>query len=177
MRVFIALELPEEIKKQIAKLQKQLQRAGAKATWVKPEIIHLTLAFLGSVTPNQLEIIHKVLDEITPKLIKLELNQLGCFPYPEKARIIFLDLQGDSKELNQLTNLIRQNLKNQKVWFDDKPFKAHLTLGRLRKQTNLTHVLKGVKVKKIGFSAQEISLNQSVLGPTGPKYVKLKRCY
>ena len=102
MRAFIALELPEKVKKEITKIQKKLRKAGAKATWVKPEIIHLTLAFLGSVTHKELEIIHKILEEVAAKPIQLELSQLGCFPSPERARIIYVDLQGDLKELNSL---------------------------------------------------------------------------
>ncbi len=175
MRVFIALELPKEIKKEISKIQKQLQRAGAKATWVKPEITHLTLAFLGSVTHNQLEIVHKILDEIKIKPIRLEFNSPGCFPHPKRARIIFVDLQGDLKKLCLLATQIRNNLKKQKIWFDDKPFKAHVTLGRVKRRQNLTRVLKGVRVKKLEFLTQEITLNQSELGSSGPTYTNLKK--
>lgn len=177
MRAFIALELSQEIKKELAKVQKQLQKAGAKATWVKPEISHLTFAFLGSVTHKELEIIHKILDQIEVKPIQLELAQLGCFPHPERARIIFINLQGDLKELKALAREIRKNLKKEKIWFDEKPFVAHVTLGRIKKRQNLTHVLKGIKPKRIKFSAQEITLNQSQLGSSGPKYIKLKRCF
>jgi 2'-5' RNA ligase len=194
MRVFISLELPEEIKKEIAKIQKQLQRAGAKATWVKPEIAHLTLAFLGSVTHKELEIIHMILDEIRARPIRLELGSLGCFPNQERARIVFIEFQGNLKALHFLANQIHQNLKEEKIQFDNKPFVAHVTLGRVRRRhpkprgvrgspdtelssgsgQNLTHVLKGVKPKKLEFLAQEISLNQSILGPSGPKYKRLK---
>ena len=174
MRLFIALELPEGIKKEIANLQKKLRKAGGKATWVKPEITHLTLAFLGSVTHKEVGIIHKVLDEIRVGPIRLELNSLGCFPNPERARIIFIDLQGNLKELNQLARQIRQALEKEKVQFDDKSFVAHVTLGRIKKRQNLTHILKGVKPKKIEFSAQEITLNQSELSSSGPQYTKLK---
>lgn len=174
MRAFIALELSQEIKKEIAKIQKQLQRAGAKATWVKPEISHLTLDFFGSVTHKELEIIHKILNQIKTKPIQLELNSLGCFPHPERARIIFIDLQGDLKELKNLASQIRKNLKKEKIRFDEKPFKAHITLGRVKKRQNLVHVLKGIEVKRIEFLASEITLNQSILGSSGPKYTKLK---
>jgi 2'-5' RNA ligase len=179
MRAFIALELPEKVKKEIAKLQKQLQRAGAKATWVKPEIAHLTFAFLGSVTHNEVEIIHKILEKEVKKssLLKLELGLVSCFPSPERARIIFIDLQGDLKKLNYLVKQIRKNLNKQKIWFDDKPFVAHATLGRVRKRQNLTHILKGVKIEKIEFLGQEITLNQSTLGHSGPKYTQLKICH
>lgn len=177
MRSFISLELPEEVKKEIAKLQKQLQRAGVKAIWVKPEIVHLTLAFLGSVTHKELEIIHKILERGLPSFsgLKLKLGLTGCFPNPERTRIIFVELQGDLEELHHLANLIRQNLKKEAIQFDDKPFVAHVTLGRIKKRQNLTHILKGVRPKKIKFLAREITLNQSELSSSGPTYTKLKK--
>jgi 2'-5' RNA ligase len=177
MRAFIALELSKEIKKELEKVQNQLKKAGVRATWVKPEIVHLTLAFLGSITPNQVETIHKVLEEKTGKSSSLRLEQIGCFPRPEKARIIFIDLRGDLKELNNLTKQIRQGLKKEKIWFDNKPPIAHITIGRVKKRSNLTDILKGIKVNKIKFLAREISLNQSTLGHSGPKYTKLKICH
>jgi 2'-5' RNA ligase len=175
MRAFIALELPEAIKKEIAKIQKQLQRAGAKATWVKPEIAHLTFAFLGSVTHKELEIIHKILGEKKLEPVKLELGSLGCFPQPERARIVFIELQGDLKELHYSASQIREGLKKEKIKFDDKPFKAHVTLGRVKKKANIVSALKGVKPKKLEFLVREVTLNQSALSSSGPRYTQLKK--
>lgn len=176
MRAFIALELPEEIKKEIAEIQTQLKKTGIKATWVKPEIVHLTLAFLGSIAPNQGETIYKVLKENCPeKPIQLELEQAGCFPHPIRPRVIFVELEGEINKLNNLAKQIRQGLKKEKIWLDDKPFVAHVTIGRAKRRLNLTHVLKKIRVKKVKFSAQEITLNKSKLTPSGPVYSKLKR--
>jgi 2'-5' RNA ligase len=176
MRVFIALELSREIKKELEKVQNQLKKAGAQATWVKPEIAHLTLAFLGSITSNQVETIHQVLEEIGQgKPIQLELGQVGCFPHPAKPRVIFVSLKGELVKLNSLVKQIREGLKKEKIGFDKKPFRTHVTLGRVKKRQNLTPILKGIKVKKTKFLAQEITLIKSELTPSGPVYSKLKR--
>lgn len=175
MRAFIALELPEEIKVEIKNIQQDLDKAGVQARWVKPEIAHLTLAFLGSITPNRVEPISKTLKEVAGKIksTKLYLSQIGCFPHPTKARIVFIDLGGELEKLNALTTKIRKGLKKEKIWFDKKPFRSHVTLGRIKKRQNLTKIIKEIKIKEIEFIANEISLTKSQLTETGPIYTKL----
>ena len=104
MRTFIALELPNRIKKNLERIQKDLTEAGVQARWVKPELSHLTLAFLGSITPDKVEPITKILEEVASqiKLVQLHFLKIGCFPSPARARIIFIDLGGELGKLNAL---------------------------------------------------------------------------
>jgi len=175
MRAFIALELPKEIKTEIKNIQQQLERAGVQARWIKPEIAHLTLAFLGSITPNKVEPIGRVLEKVAEQIkpTQLYLSKIGCFPNPAKARIVFVDLQGELGKLNALTTKARKGLKKEGVWFDEKPFAAHLTLGRIKKRQNLTKITKEIRIKKVQFIADEISLTKSQLTEAGPIYTKL----
>ena len=179
MRAFIALELPDKIKAEIKKLQQELKKANVQARWVDPEIAHLTLAFLGSTPPNKITPISQILENKASqiKTASLHLSKLGCFPNSASPRIIFVDLAGETKKINFLTKKIRKNLKKEKIWFDKKPFSAHLTLGRIKKRKNLTKILKRVRIKKIKFQAKEIILNKSQLGPAGPAYTKLKKVF
>lgn len=176
MRAFIALELPEETKTEINKIQRDLKKVGVLARWVKPEISHLTLAFLGSITPNKVEPIGKILDEAGSQVrpINLKLTKIGCFPSPTKARIIFIDLGGEIGKLNALVIKIRKRLKKEKIYFDKKPFVNHVTLGRIRKKQNLTKLVGKSKVKKITFVASKVSLTKSTLTQSGPIYTQLK---
>jgi len=177
MRVFIALELPKEVKAEISKIQQDLKKAGVQARWVQSTIVHLTLVFLGSITPDKVKPIEEIISEATGQIgpIELHLNKTGCFPDPTKARIIHLELGGELDKLNLLVAKIRKGLKKQKIWFDEKPFHPHLTLGRIRKRRNLTSAIKGVKVKKSEFIANKISLYKSTLTTTGPVYSELKQ--
>lgn len=179
MRTFIALELPEEIKTEINQIQQGLKKVGVQAKWVRPKITHLTIAFLGSITPTNVEPIGEILKKASSEIrpIKLHLAKIGCFPNPAKARIIFVDLGGELDKLNALTKKIRKGLKKEKIWFDKKPFSAHLTLGRIKKRKNLAKVLKKAAVKKIEFLAKEVTLNKSNLGSAGPVYAKLRRVF
>lgn len=176
MRAFISLELPSQIKKEIGQIQAQLEKAGIQVRWVRPEITHLTLAFLGSITPNRLQPIEKILEEVASQIkpAKLKLSKLGFFPSPEKARIIYVDLSGEVGKLNALSIKIRKRLKKEEVWFDKKPFVAHVTLGRVKKRQNLAYLINRVKMVRVEFVANQICLNKSTLTESGPVYEKLK---
>ena len=176
MRAFIALELPRQIKTEIGKIQQELKKMGIQAKWINPEIVHLTLAFLGSITSDKIELIGKILEEVSYqiKAVKLKLYQVGCFPSPTKARIIFVNLQGELGKLNALAIKIRKRLKKEKIYFDEKPFAAHITLGRVKDHQNLTEKINKVKVKKSEFITDEIALTESQLTKNGPIYTTLK---
>lgn len=176
MRAFIGLELPSQVKKEISQIQNQLQKAGVQAKWVKPEIAHLTLAFLGEVTPNKIETVENIIEEVATQIkpAKLKLDQIGFSPSAEKARIIFIDLSGELGKLNALAQKIRKRLKKEEVWFDKKPFVAHATLGRVKRRQNFTHLINRVKIERVEFTASEVCLNKSTLTEAGPVYEKLK---
>jgi len=177
MRAFIALELPAEIKIEVSKIQKELAKAGVQVKWVKPEIAHLTLAFLGSITPNKVEPISEILDGAASQIepAQLYLAKIGCFPSPAKARIVFVDLGGELGKLHALATKIRKQLKKEKIWFDKKPFVSHITLGRIKRQQNLAQLIRKTKIKRVKFVANEVTLTKSTLTPSGPKYQPLKK--
>jgi len=176
MRLFISLELPKEIKGEIEKIQKKIKKAGVSVRFVKPEIAHLTLVFLGSVAPDRLYSIEKTLEDTTGEIrpIKLKLSRLGFFPSPKKARIIYLNLLGEIGKTNALSIKIKKRFKKEGVWFDKKPFVSHITLGRAKRQQNLTFLSQKIKIKKVEFVASKVCLNKSILTPSGPVYQKLK---
>jgi len=176
MRTFIALELPNRIKKDLERIQKDLIRAGVQARWVKPELSHLTLAFLGSITPDKVEVIGNILEAAASQIkpVQLHLLKIGCFPSAARARIIFVDLEGELGKLNALALKIRKRLKKEKIYFDKKPFVSHVTLGRIRKKQNLTKLIGKTKIKKVKFVASEVSLTKSTLTESGPIYTQLQ---
>lgn len=176
MRAFISLEIPEEIKKEIGKIQQGLEKAGVQARWVKPELSHLTLAFLGSITPDKVESIGNILEAAANQIkpAQLHLLKIGCFPSPARARIVFVDLGGELGKLNALAIKIRKELKKEKIYFDKKPFVSHITLGRIKKRQDLTQLIKKTKIEKVKFVASEVSLTKSTLTESGPIYTKIK---
>jgi 2'-5' RNA ligase len=179
MRAFIALELPQEIKQELAKNQQKLQKTGLQARWVKPELSHLTLAFLGSITPEKKEKVIQILDEAGKQAhpFLLYLQKINAFPNLIRPRIIFIDLGGDLKKLNLLAKLIRQGLKMEKIFFDEKPFVSHITLGRIKGKQNLKNIINQLKPEKRRFLADKISFMESTSTPSGPIYRPLKSVF
>ena len=176
MRAFIAIDLPKEIKLEISKIQSDLKKAGLLAKWVKPENIHLTLAFLGSIDKKQIKEIKEILTPINrfiEKPMRLQLGQVSAFHHPNKARVIFVNLSGEIEKLKILVAQIGSGLKNKKIWFDEKPFIAHLTLGRFKKLQGISQLAEKIVIKKISFAVKEASLYQSQLSSSGSTYIKL----
>ena len=175
MRIFIALEIPEKIKKEISKTQNQLKSSGVQARLVKPNNTHLTLVFLGETAPNKVGEIEKILKEVSTQIspVNLWLEKIDCFPSPAKAKIIYLSLKGELGKLNALALKIRKLLKKQKIKFDQKPFVPHLTLGRLKKPQNISGLLSKIKILRQEFFVHQLKLIQSTLTPQGPIYKTL----
>ena len=177
MRTFISLELPSEVKQEIALAQQELRFCLPQVHLVNPQTIHLTLAFLGSISPNKIQIIKKILEKIVSAPIKLKLHRLGSFPNPKKPRIIYLDLKGDLDELDRLVKNLRYQLKKKCVYFDDKPFSAHITLARIKKRQNLTTVITKIQIPPKEFLAEEVNFTKSILTPAGPIYETIKEVF
>lgn len=174
MRVFISLEIPEGIKKEIKLVQQKLEKDGIRARWVKPEICHLTLAFLGSITPDKIELVKEIINEsATTGSFNLAFSKIGFFPNFQKARIIFLELSKDLDKIDTLTTSICQKLKKEKIFFDEKPFSSHITLGRFKKRQNLTFFKQKPELLAKGFMVNKITLVKSTLTNSGPIYQEL----
>ena len=176
MRAFIALELPQEIKKALANGQEELKKAGVQARWVKPELSHLTLAFLGSITPKKKEKVEAILEEATKQVkpFSLRLQKVSAFPNLNNPRIIFLDLEGEIEKLHFFVKLLKRGLKKEKIFFDDKPFACHITLGRIKRKQNLKKIINQIKLEKVKFVADKVSFMESTLTPSVPIYRTLK---
>jgi len=176
IRAFIAIEISKEIKSEISKIQNLLKTAGVEAKWVKPENVHLTVAFLGSIDDEQAAAIKEILTPINrfiEKPANYQLGQIFAFPNALRARVIFVDLSGKIERLTALAIKIRNELKNEKIWFDEKPFVAHLTLGRFKKPKDINQLAEKIIIKKISFAVKEVSLYQSRLTAAGSLYTKL----
>lgn len=176
IRAFIAFDIPEEIKSEILKIQDDLRKAEVEAKWVKPKNIHLTLAFLGSIDDKQVGQVKKILTPsnlFSEKPINLQFAQISAFPNLNRVRVIFIDLSGEIERLSSLVIKIRNELKNKKIWFDEKPFIPHLTLGRFKKPANLSSLIEKISLKKASFEVKRAAFYQSQLVSSGSIYTKL----
>ena len=130
MRLFIAVEIPDDIKNYLGKIQEEfIDNHSNKIRPVNVNNIHLTLKFLGEVQPNNVELIKETLKKIKFKNFSVYLGRIGVFPSENYIRVIWVGLKPEETIL-KLQNDIDENLK--KLFKQEKNFKPHLTLARIQ---------------------------------------------
>ena len=165
MRAFIAVELPDEVKKELASIQQELERASADVKWVKTENIHLTLKFLGNVDDDKIEKIKALLDKIASSHEKFEatLFKVGAFPKLEYPRVIWVGIDKGCNLAEEIAFKIENECERIGFAKENRPFSAHLTLGRVRSGKNkdaLKKRLISATIKPQSFIVDEIILFQ-----------------
>ena len=183
IRSFIAIELPEEVKSGLKRIQDLLKSPDpATAKWVDLESIHLTLKFLGNVDVDKIDgvtrAIHHAVDAFTP--FELNVDGLGCFPNPKRVQIIWVGLAGDIEKLLVLQGNIESCVSPLGFPTEKRPFTPHLTLARVReyvtpvqRQTLGEVVARTQTDHTLSFRVNSISLMKSRLTPAGAIYSRL----
>lgn len=182
LRAFIAIEIPGEIKRTIAAKLVDLQKSTGRAVrWVAPENLHLTLKFLGEISPASVELLCQALQTECGQHAPFEItvSGLGGFPNLHRPRSLWFGLEAPLK-LHHLQYKLETATARLGYATEDKPFSPHLTLGRVREQTTpaelqlLLAALQKLQVGKLGsFTAQAVQLFKSDLHPDGPVYTSL----
>jgi 2'-5' RNA ligase len=135
VRSFIAIELPEELKQGLSRLQARLKSVSQPwVKWVDPYSIHLTLKFLGNVGLDRLGEIAKAIKEATEEIspFYLEVGNLGVFPNSRRIQVVWVGISGEVKQLARLQQRIEASLAHLGFACESRPFTPHLTLARVR---------------------------------------------
>ena len=139
VRCFIAVELPDELKKGLTQLQSRLKLGEQPwVKWVDPYSIHLTLKFLGSVAVDRIDEITRAIEEAARGMppFYLEVKELGVFPNLRRVQVAWVGIRGEVDKLGQLQQRIESNLARLDFAPESRPFTPHLTLARLRDQAS-----------------------------------------
>jgi len=183
VRSFIAIELPDELKLELAQLEAQLK--SGKQPWVKwvdPYGIHLTLRFLGNVAINMLGDITRAMELAVEGIppFHLEVKELGFFPNLRRVQVAWVGVSGEVDKLSQLQQRIESNLVPLGFVSELRPFVPHLTLARLRDQASLAERQKfGQLIASTKFESARsikvdaISLMRSQLTREGAIYSRI----
>lgn len=177
MRTFLALELPENIKNEVAEVIeyfRSLTRDGIR--WVTKENLHITFQFIGDTKEEDIPEISEFLTEHLADLPALKFfnPKLEIIP-GRNPRIIWLSAKTDNKEILTISKKFKLKLKELGYTLDSKPLKFHVTLGRIKKRLPeffIHQVLtKEISIKE--FNVSEATLHKSILRPQGPIYEKI----
>jgi 2'-5' RNA ligase len=183
LRCFIAIELTEEIKAGLSRLQAKL-KAGSQSPvkWVDPYSIHLTLKFLGNVNLDMMSQITEAMAEAAQEAspLQLEVKGLGVFPNPRRVQVIWVGVSGDLDKLIQLQKRLETNLARLGFAPEARAFTPHLTLARVREQASaderqkLGELVAGTRFEAgYGLPVEAISLMRSQLTRAGAIYSQL----
>ncbi len=178
IRTFIAVELDPGFSEKIRELQDKFSDFDLK--FVKPELVHITLKFLGDVDESRIPSISAALDSILCEPFEAKVGGLGAFPKPANPRVLWLGATGNFKALHEnVENL----LKPFKIEKDEREFTAHATLARVKflkkdKKDAFINTLKELKDVELGSMwVNKVLLKKSTLTPEGPIYETLHTVY
>jgi 2'-5' RNA ligase len=180
MRTFIAVELPEKIKKEIEELQAPLKRTDASVSWVKPGNIHVTLKFLGEVPEEKIGEVFSATQKALEGATKFTMNLkgTGAFPNLKRPRVIWIGAGSGEEELSSLASRIEQEMEKIGFAREKRRFSAHFTIGRVKSPKNVERLME--MVTSSDFETEEIQVNEVVvmksqLDPRGAIYTPLKK--
>ncbi len=147
MRLFIATPINLEVEKELARIISELKKVGGQVTWVAPANIHLTLKFLGETDERLIPQIKNIMNEVASKhsSISSGLSELGAFPDYRRPRIFWVGLERGADELSNISKEIDQSIHTLGFERENRPFKAHLTLGRVKFPQGLEKLCETVK--------------------------------
>src|SRR5688572_14899708 len=130
--MFIAIELPEEVRTHLVEVRRRLEGALPKIAYTRAENLHITLKFLGDVEPKKVATITDSLAMIKPPRIELTAGGIECFPNRGPIRIVTAALKGKLPPLRGLVESIEQRCKFLGFEREQRSYRPHVTIGRAR---------------------------------------------
>lgn len=179
MRLFIAINIDEKIRQALNRLQQQLQEKAdirkSDVKWVNPELVHLTLKFLGEVKDAHVVDVCNIVEDVANRhdSFELAIESVGYFGH-RIAKVLWVGTGSGKNYLHHLQNDLEELMAAADWPQETRDFAGHLTLCRIR------NLKAGVKLAKISAEYKELKLGtiavdsvfvyQSQLTPAGPVY-------
>jgi RNA 2',3'-cyclic 3'-phosphodiesterase len=181
LRAFVAVEIPEEVRAALDAAQARLRQHLVRARWVRSGSMHLTLKFLGDIPAGQVAGAADALQVAVRGHAALRLSAagIGAFPGIRRPRVLWAGLSGETEPLADLQRSVEEELAALGFPREERPFRAHLTIGRFSEPVApgpLAEALKDFATASFGeFTVQELVLFRSELKPSGAVYTALAR--
>jgi 2'-5' RNA ligase len=180
-RLFVAIELGAEARQAVRLAQAAARRAGFSARWVDPANAHLTLEFLGDTDREQIESLGAALGAVVAKraAFALQTTVIGGFPNLCYPSVLWLGLGGALDQLAALQQSVEAALVAQGFPAEVRPFRPHLTLGRLPRgtalpaSTSVAALAASDNFAGAVLTIRGIQLVRSELSPSGARYTTL----
>src|SRR4051812_44642844 len=180
MRLFLAIELPPDVRAHLVEVRHRLEIALPKVAYTKAENLHVTLKFLGDVEAKRVGAIAESLALIKPPRFELHAAGIDCFPSRGPIRIITAALAGTLPPLRALVESIEQRCKFLGFEKEQRAYRPHVTIARARPVLS-------AKFRQLAADATlgiwpgpvvepaEFVLMESQLSPEGSTYTRVEK--
>ncbi|MBI4398128.1 MAG: RNA 2',3'-cyclic phosphodiesterase [Candidatus Omnitrophica bacterium] len=178
-RLFLGISLIQTFEKEIEKLLKVFGPYSGQVQWANPSQMHLTLHFFGEVPVRQMDVFQVLLRNLTVRFrpFYLRLKDIGAFPNLAHPKILWVGIDGDLQELNDLEKAISLEMVRLGQEIERREFTPHLTLGRVRAGKRIRFEMPPdyqTYSSPGRHCVTEITLFKSELTPRGPVHTALE---
>jgi 2'-5' RNA ligase len=182
LRLFVAIDLPEDVREALRRLQTDLRRHDLPGLrWTRPEGVHLTLKFLGETPASSVPAIEGALARAVAgtAAFRLALGAPGTFGNRRGPRVLWVDVEGDLQPLQELQAAVERELAAAGFPPEQRAFSPHLTLARVAQPPppgtaeRVSRALEAVDAPQGEFPAAEVVLMRSSLQPGGAVYTRV----
>ncbi len=174
-RLFVAVDLATEDRHRLAAILDDAESALPGAV-VPPANWHITLRFLGSLTEAEEDRLLFALSEMeSDGPFQIRLDRLGAFPRPSKASVVWLGVSAGEERLAALADRVEERVQSAGFSAEDRPFRGHLTLSRLRPAEDVRPLLDAGFNAAVAIPVGDIVVFASILGPGGARYEAVER--
>jgi 2'-5' RNA ligase len=175
IRTFLAVELSEPARAAAAALARDLERRSEGVRWARPETYHVTLHFLGDLAPEAIPALARSVGGAVAAVapFRLRLGTPHLFPDARRPRVVALGLEPEDA-LGALAEAAARGVAAAGLPVEERPFRAHLTLGRIRERGARVG-LPGSAPPASAWDVREVILFRSELRPEGARHTPLER--
>jgi 2'-5' RNA ligase len=179
MRLFVAINLPNEVRQSMWDSAAGLRERQYPVKWVGPDSLHLTLKFLGDVDERRADQLAKRIDRAAAGTVAFELpiSGFGAFPSPRRAKVLWVGCEPVAA-LQQIQRKVEDEMESAGFPRENRRFHPHLTLGRVRRDTKAA-ALAGLadQLQRLHYKSrpvvESVDLMQSELSRSGARYTRL----
>jgi len=185
-RTFIALERDEPLQHHLSETIRRMAQALPRLKWADPASVHLTLAFLGELTDEQLADAIQASGEAACQVapFRYRLAQLGTFGSPRQPRVVWAGVDEPTGKLTHLQRILTRELEQRGFEMEARPFSPHLTLARVKEPLSAAELQtlqrlladKDLSAPSPYYRVQHLSVMKSELSRGGAKYTSLRDC-
>lgn len=178
VRSFVSVDLDEpSVRERITSAQKGLEQTRAQLKLVDPQIMHLTLRFLGEIPQAAVENVKNAMDGLRFPSFEVEFYGLGAFPNLKRISVVWVGMKRGHERLDEIFHQLEPKLRQMGLPADNKGFSPHLTIARVKSGLNkeaLADYVSSMADQDFGtMPVRTVRLKKSTLTPKGPIYATI----